>query len=160
MVEASTAIDPLSAPSAAQSPTLSLRQPGKMSSPPSEDPLAASFDFLSEFLPAVDFGEAFRFDAPFDFDDFSEGNSVIAAGGLSSYGSYDDDSCSFSVESSVRLCRRRRRRRKRRSPNRLYRKESVLSSSWYKNFLWPGLTRDLTHELSTSDRFGEFRSLF
>ena len=33
-------------------------------------------------------------------------------------------------------------------------------SSWYKNFLRPGLTRDLTHELSTSDRFGEFRSLF
>ena len=119
-----------------------------MSSPPSEDPLAASFDFLSEFLPAVDFGEAFRFDAPFDFDDFGEGNR--------SYGSYDNNSCSFSVESSVRLCRRRRRRRKRRSPNRLYRKESVLSSSWYKNFLWPGLTRDLTHELSTSDRFGEF----
>ena len=36
----------------------SLRQPGKMSSPPSEHPLA-SFDFLSESLPAVDFGEAF-----------------------------------------------------------------------------------------------------
>ena len=33
-------------------------------------------------------------------------------------------------------------------------------SSWYRNFLRPGMTRDLTHELSTSDRFGEFRSLF
>ncbi len=121
LVEASTPIDPLSAPSAAQSPTLSLRQPGKMSSPPSEHPLA-SFDFLSESLPAVDFGEAFRFNAPFDFDDFGEGNG--------SYGSYGDDSCSFSVESSVRL-RCRRRCRKRRSPNCLYRKESVLLSSWY-----------------------------
>ncbi len=105
-VEASTAIDPLSVPFAAQSPTLSLRQPGKMSSPPSEHPLAASFNFLLEFLPAVDFSEAFRFDAPFDFDDFGEGNR--------SYGSYEDNSCSLSVESSVRL-RRRRRRRKRRS---------------------------------------------
>jgi hypothetical protein len=117
-----------------------------MSSPLSEHPLA-SFDFLSEFLPAVDFGEVFRFDAPFNFDDFSEGNG--------SFGSYDNDSCLFSVESSVWL-RCRCRRRKRRSPNRLYRKESVLLSSWYKNFLQPGLTRDLTHELSTSDRFGEF----
>ncbi len=115
MVDASTAIDPLSASSAAQSPTLSLRQPGTMSSPPSEDPFAASFDFLLEFLPAVDFGEAFRFDAPFDFDDFGEGNR--------SYGSYDDNSCSFSVESSVRRCCRRRCR-KRRNPNRQYRRES------------------------------------
>jgi len=70
-----------------------------------------------------------------------------------------NDSCSFSVESSVRL-RRRRRRRKGRSPNRLYHQESVKLSSWYRNFLRPGMMRDLTHELSTSDRFGEFRSLF
>jgi hypothetical protein len=28
--------------------------------------------------------------------------------------------------------------------------------SWYRNFLRPGMTRDLTHELSTSDRYGEF----
>jgi hypothetical protein len=129
-----------------------------MSSPPSEDPLA-SFDFLSEFLPAIDFGEGFRFDEPFNFDDSGDGISMIATGSLSSYGAYDDDSCSFSVESSVRL-RRRRRRRKRRSPNHLYHKESIKLSSWYRNFLWPGMTRDLTHELSTSDRFREFRSLF
>ena len=42
----------------------------------------------------------------------------------------------------------------------MYRKESVLTSPWYINFLRPGFTRDLTHELSSSDRFGEFRSLF
>jgi hypothetical protein len=126
-----------------------------MSSSPSEDPFAA-FDFLSDFLPAVDFGEGFRFDQPFNFADFG-GDSD----GPPSYGGYDDDSCSFSVESSVgRLRRRRRRSRKQRSPNRHYRKESVLLSSWYRTFLRPGMTRDLTHELSTSDRFGEFRSLF
>ena len=148
MVEASTAIDPLSIPFAAQSPTLSLRQPGKMSSPPSEDPLAP-FDFLSEFLPAIDFGEEFRFDESFNFDDSGDGISSP------SYGAYDDDSCSFSVESSVQH-RRRRRYRRRHTTNRLYRKESVKLSSWYRNFLRPGMTRDLTHELSTSDRFGEF----
>jgi hypothetical protein len=118
-----------------------------------------SFHFLSEFLPAIDFGEGFRFDEPLNFDDSGDGISMIATGGSPSYGAYANDSCSFSVESSVRLCRRHRRR-KRRSPNRLYRKESVKLYSWYRNFLRPGMTCDLTHELSTSDRFGEFRSLF
>ena len=114
-----------------------------MSSPPSDDPFFATFDFLSDLLPPVDFGGGFRFDQPF--------------GGSSLYGAYDDDSCSFSVESSVS---RRRRTRKPRSRNRCYRKESILNSSWYRSFLRPGMTRDLTHELSASDRFGEFRSLF
>jgi len=144
-----------SAFAATHSPVLSLRQPGKMSSPPSEDPLV-SFDFLSEFLLAIDFEKGFRFDEPFNFDDSGDGISMITTGGSPSYGAYDDDSCSFSVKSSVRL-RRRRRHCKRCSPNRLYRKESVKLSSWYRNFLWPGMTRDLTHELSTSDRFGESR---
>jgi hypothetical protein len=129
-----------------------------MSSSPSEDPLA-SFDFLWEFLPAIDFGEEFRFDEPKNLDDSGDGISMIATGGLPSYGAYDNDSCSFSVKSSVRLCRRRRHL-KGHSPNRLYRKESVKLSSWYMNFLRPGMTRDLTHKLSTSDWFGEFQSLF
>ncbi len=34
------------------------------------------------------------------------------------------------------------------------------NSSWYRNFTAPGETRDLTHELSSSDRFGEFRHYF
>ncbi len=42
----------------------------------------------------------------------------------------------------------------------MYRKESVLLLPWYVNFLRLGFTRELTHELSSSDRFGEFRSLF
>jgi hypothetical protein len=129
-----------------------------MSSSPSEDPLA-SFDFLWEFLPAIDFGEEFRFDEPKNLDDSGDGISMIATGGLPSYGAYDNDSCSFSVKSSVRLCRRRRHL-KGHSPNRLYRKESVKLSSWYMNFLRPGMTRDLTHKLSTSDWFGEFQLLF
>ena len=96
--------------------------------PLSEDPLA-SFDFLAEFLPpAIDFEEGFRFDESFNFGDSGDGISMNAAGGSLSYGAYDDESCSFSVESSVRL-RRRRHRRKQRCPNRLYRKESIKLSS-------------------------------
>ena len=130
-----------------------------MSSPPSEDPLA-SFDFLFELLsPAIDFGEGFRLDEPFNFGDSGDDLSVNTTGGSLSYGAYDDDSCSFSLESSVQL-RFRRRCHKQRRPNHLYRKESVKLSSWYRNFLRPGMMRDLTHELSTSDRYGEFRSLF
>ena len=85
-----------SASATAHSPVLSLRQPGTMSSSPSEDPLA-SFDFLWEFLPAIDFGEEFRFDEPKNLDDSGDGISMIATGGLPSYGAYDNDSCSFSV---------------------------------------------------------------
>ena len=34
------------------------------------------------------------------------------------------------------------------------------NSCWYRNFTRPGVTRELTHELSSSDRFGEFRQFF
>jgi hypothetical protein len=85
--------------------------------------------------PAIEFGEGFRFDEPFNFGVSCDGISMDATGGSLSYGAYDDDSCSFSVESSVRLRRHRRRnRRKQRCPNRLYRKESVKLSCWYRNF--------------------------
>jgi len=102
---------------------LAERQNASYNTPPSEDPLA-SFDFLLEFLPAIDYGEGFRFDEPFNFDDSGDGISMIATGSSPSCGTYNDDSCSFSVESSVRL-RRHHHRHKRRSPNRLYCKESV-----------------------------------
>ncbi len=80
-----------------------------------------------------------------------------------SFGRYDDISCLLSIESHVQLrhcCRHQKKRRKKRRPNCLYCKDSVTLSSWYINFLRPGLTRDLTHELSSSDRYGEFHSLF
>jgi hypothetical protein len=111
-----------------------------MNHPPAGDALPA-FDFLSEFLPAPNFGKSFGFNRLFNFDD--AGDSPLIGG-------YDNDSCSFSVKSYVRngqFCRRRK-------------KQSVLLSPWYVNFLCPGFTQDMTHELSSSDRFGEFRSLF
>ena len=104
-----------------------------LSSPPSEDPLA-SFDFLSEFLPAIDFGEGFRFDEPFNCDDSGDGISMIANGGSPSYGAYDDDSCSFSVESSVQL-RGHRRHQKRRSPYHLYCRKEL---SYWSGFVLGG----------------------
>ena len=80
----------------------------------------------------------------------------------STTGSYEYDSISLdvSVESYVAGRRRRRRRRRPRRPNRQLRFQSVLTSCWYVNFLKPGQTRDMTHELSSSDRFGEFRHWF
>jgi hypothetical protein len=86
-------------------------------------------------------------------------DEAFAAANSPLLGGYDDESCSMLVESYVHLGRHRHCRRKRRT-NRAYCKQSVLLSPWYVNFLRPGFTRDLTHELSSSDCFGEFRSLF
>ena len=97
-----------------------------MNPPPAGDALPA-FDFLSEFLPAPDFGGSFRFDSLFGFDDAADSPLV---------GGYDDDLCSFSsVESYVRVGRRRLRCRKKHRANHVYRKQSVLLSPWYINFL-------------------------
>jgi hypothetical protein len=74
-----------------------------MTTPPSDDPLSSS-NFLSEFLPAVNFGETFGFDGCFDFDDFGEGGGVFSASNnLLSYSGYDNISCSMSIKSHVRL---------------------------------------------------------
>jgi len=102
-----------------------------------------------------DFGASFGFDADFGavfgnfaFADFFRG-SVTSDFEVDSCGSSSDDR-------SGHRCRLKRRRRRRR-PNRIFRVESVKDSSWYRNFTAPGETRDLTHELSSSDRFGLFR---
>ncbi len=118
-----------------------------MNPPPIDDPFPL-YDIFSEFLPPPNFGESFHFD------------EVIAASDSSFYGGYDDESCSMSVEGYVELHHRRRCRRTRQRKNRYYHKDSVLLSPWYINFLCPGIIHDLTHELSSSDRFGKFRSLF
>ena len=106
-----------------------------------------SVDFLSELL------------AEFDFGGFEP-----TGGSLFSFGSYkneyDDASFLFSLKSYVGVGNRNRRRREKRRPNRQFCKKSVKKSCWYCEFLRPGITHDLTHELSTSDRFGEFRNWF
>ena len=94
--------------------------------------------------------------------EFGFGNFLPAESSLFSFGSYNhkfgDAPFTFSVESYVGV---NHHRRKKRRPNRQYRKKSgVKKSCWYREFLRRGMTRDLTHELSASDRFGKFRSYF
>ena len=105
-----------------------------------------------------DFGASFGFDADFGgvlgnfaFADFF-GGSVTS--------DFEVDSCGSSSDDTSGHRHRQRRWRRRRRPNQLFRVESVKKSSWYRNFTAPGETRDLTHELSSSDRFGEFRHYF
>mgnify|MGYP006186336597 FL=1 len=107
-----------------------------------------------------DFGASFGFDAYFGgafgnfaFADFF-GGSVTSDFEVDSCGSFASD------DTSGHRRQQRRRRRRPRRPNRLFRVESVKKSCWYRNFTAPGETRDLTHELSSSDRFGEFRHYF
>jgi hypothetical protein len=74
-----------------------------MTPPPIDDPFP-SYDFSSEFLPALDFGESFVFGRGFDFDGaFSASDSWFCGG-------YDDELCTVSVEGYVRFGRCRRRR--------------------------------------------------
>ena len=56
--------------------------------------------------------------------------------------------------------RRRKKKRKKRSKNRTNYCASVRTSCWYTNYLAPGNVWELTHELSTSERYGEFRHWF
>jgi len=55
---------------------------------------------------------------------------------------------------------RRRKKRKKHSKNCTHYRVSVRTSCWYINYLVPGNVRELSHELSTSDRYGEFRHWF
>ena len=113
-----------------------------MSSPHLDDN-SFSVDFLSELL------------ATFGFGGFE-----LTGGSLFRFGSYEneynDASFSFSVKSYVGVRNQNRRSRKKRRPNRQLCKKSVKKSCGYREFLRPGITRNLTHELSTSDRFMNF----
>ena len=123
-----------------------------MARPPTHDFLGLS-ELSSIFLEDihVDFSAEFEFRANFAAFDPDDDRS----------GSVTPDSVSGLFSSgSVSPRRPRRRRRRRRRMNRHYRIESVRTSCWYLNFLKPGQVRDMTHELSLSDRYGEFRHWF
>jgi len=113
-----------------------------------------SFDFFTgfqdytEFVHIVDFLDA-GFDADFTYGDAFDFDS-INSGSFE----YDNVSCEFSVE------HRRRRSRKKRRTNRVFQLENIKKSCWYRYFTRPGLTREITHELSNIDRYGEFRHWF
>jgi hypothetical protein len=107
-----------------------------------------SVDFSLELLSAFDFGGQIEL----------TGDSLFTFGSFEN--EYNDASFSFFVESYVGVRNRNRRSRKKHCPNRQFRKKSVKKSCWYREFLRPGITRDLTHELSTSERFEEFHNWF
>ena len=107
--------------------------------------IGAFDDFGADFQRAFDFDFGTTFDA--GFSNFE--GSVTAE--------FDDESIGDWSGGSGRP--RQTRRRVRRA-NRVYRIESVTESAWFRYFTRPGMTRELTHELSASDRFGHFRHYF
>ena len=58
------------------------------------------------------------------------------------------------------MFQRQRRNSREHRPNCVFCKENVKKSCWYRYFTRPGLIRETTHELSTSDCFGKFRHWF
>mgnify|MGYP006168696227 CR=1 FL=1 len=121
-------------------------------------PLGSSFDFSSEFLPEeVDYSEAFDFGVDFSF--LPEVDFFATSTPGDDEFEYDDVSCDVSFVSYVSLSsdpkRCRRKKRKKRSKNRTNYRASVRTSCWYINYLAPVNVRELTHELSTSDRYGK-----
>jgi hypothetical protein len=122
-----------------------------MKSPPPLD----EFNFLSDFLQEADFGAAFDFsdDCGVDFGVAFSFDSTFGDSSISS-GSFQYDN----VEQNLQLCRRRHCRQC--QPNQCFQIKSMKKSCWYQKFTKPGMTRDLTHELSSSDHFGKFSSWF
>ena len=102
-------------------------------------------DFGADFERLFDLDFGTSFDCLSNFED-----------SVSSDVSDDDDSVGGWSGGSGPPCQRRHIRRS----NRLYRFESVRESAWFRYFTRPGLTRELTHELSVSDRFGHFCHYF
>ncbi len=111
----------------------------------------------------ADFGASFGFDAignafgNFAFPDFFEDlvtSDFEDGSSASSFALFTSD------DTRGHRRRQRRRRCRPRQLNRLFRVKSVKKSCWYKEFTAPGKTRDLTHLLSSSDRYGEFRHYF
>ena len=125
-------------------------------------PPTEGIDFFAEFRHEMDFGTNYDFGALFDADFgamFSFDDDNLSRHSFGSY-SYDDVSISFSDEGRGARRPRHRRRMRTRRRNRHFRAASVRTSCWYINYTRPGTTRDLTHELSSGDRFGEFRHWF
>jgi hypothetical protein len=114
-----------------------------------------SDEFEREILREFDFMD-FDFARQFNF------SRVFEGGGDRSVGSFDSNAVSveYSHDDAARGGYRCRQHRRQRCSNRMYRIESVKTSCWYREFLWPGPVRELTYELSLRDRYSEFRDFF
>jgi hypothetical protein len=93
------------------------------------------FDFGSEFLPDMHFGEAFNIGGDFSF--LSEVYFLAASSLGDEAIDYDNMSCNFSVKSIVLLGSQdtKCRRQKKHAKNRTNYRGSVLTSCWYINYL-------------------------
>ena len=119
-----------------------------------EQGLNHSFVFFSGFQDDTEFGGTNEFlDATFGVD-FTYGDAFDFESISSWAFEYDNVSCEFSVE------RRLHRRRKKCRTNHIFRFENLKKSCWYQYFTRPGVMREIMHELSSSDRFGEFDTGF
>jgi len=96
----------------------------------------------------ADFERLFDFDFGSSFDCFSNFEAYLVSSEIP-----DDESVGAWSGDSGPPCQRRRIQR----TNHAYHVESVTESAWFRYFTRPGMKRDLTHELSVSDRFGHFR---
>jgi hypothetical protein len=113
-----------------------------------------SFDLFSGCQDDTDFGNTVEFlDATFGVD-FTYGDAFDFESISSWAFEYDNVSCEFSVERRLRRCRKKCR------TNCVFRFENMKKSCWYRYITRPGVTREIMHELSSSDRFGEFRHWF
>jgi hypothetical protein len=122
-------------------------------------PPLGTFEFSSEFLPEeVDYSEAFDFGVDFSF--LPEVDFLATSTPGDDEFEYDNVSCDVSFVSYVSFSsdpkRRRQKKRKKHSKNRTNYRASVRTSCWYINYSAPGNVRELTHKLSTSDRYGKF----
>jgi hypothetical protein len=105
----------------------------------------------SEFLWDTDFGAAF------DFSDKFGTNFGVAFFFDSAFSDSSSSSGSFqsnNVEQNMQLCRHRPCRQ--RQPNQCFSIVSVKKSCWYQNFTKTGMMPNLTHKLSSFDRYGKF----
>ena len=112
-------------------------------------PTFGPYDFTAEFLSEFDFLAEFDFGLDFTYPPASETDSTFGD---------DDMSIDFTVDGTPG--QRRRRWCRRRCSNCMYCTKSVTTLCWYREFLAPGVVRDLTNSLSSSDRYGEFREWF
>ena len=150
---------------AALIPQLHSLIPILLKSPSMDSSLRRDAFPLNNFSLEFQFDCAFGFDGEFNFGFGGDFNflSVQESGfGGASFGAdpfdYDGIPIDCSIEDYVSFMRRRRLRIRR--SNCHFWIESVKKSCWYIQFLKPELTCEITHELSSSDRYGNFYHYF
>jgi hypothetical protein len=112
------------------------------------------FNFLSGFQDDAEFGMSFEFlDVDFGADFMFKDAFDFASIGSGSF-EYNNVSCEFSDEHMLRL--QQRIRQKEHVANCTYHFENNKKLCWYQYFTRHRRTQELTHEISSINRFGDF----